>query len=151
MSCNHLLAFLKICVYRDPRKHPFEDIKVMIQHRTKLFTSSLRTMPDDISSSPNWRTSMPRASLQAKSIPEFFRSAMLSGANMSSASLNSLHAYVKHLSTRASPCLPSVQWKSVKMGQDASLLGQDASLLSRSGRLCPSKSRIGQSLQHPQQ
>ena len=55
-------------------------------------TSSLKTIPDDIKSSPKRCTSMPLASFEAKSMPEFFRSSMLSWAYMSSESLNSLSA-----------------------------------------------------------
>ena len=55
-----------------------------------LLTSSFKTMPDDISSSPKLETSMPRASILAKSMPDCFSSSMLSCANMSSESLNSL-------------------------------------------------------------
>ena len=39
-------------------------------------TSSFSTTPDTVSSSPKWRTSMPRASFWAKSMPDCLSSSM---------------------------------------------------------------------------
>ena len=56
----------------------------------QALTSSLRTMPEDMSNSPKSWMLMPRASLRAKSMPDCFNNSMLSWAYISSDSLNSL-------------------------------------------------------------